>query len=115
MLTDEQYAEVVEFDRQYRERDRRIDRLKKCNRRTIRYNYIVPCERKEKSLAEVLGYDKPTKKEVCIVNVAVRLDVNYVPIVKEVNNILFDGQSAKQGVVDLMARDRKSENTESEW
>ena len=84
MLTHEQYAEVVEFDRQYRERDRRIDRLKKCNRRTIRYNYIVPCERKEKSLAEVLGYDKPTKKEVCIVNVAVRLDVNYVPIVKEV-------------------------------
>ena len=84
MLTNEQYAEVVEFDRQYRERDRRITRLKKCNRRTIRYNYIVPCERKEKSLAEVLGYDKPTKKEVCVVNVAVRLDVNYVPIVKEV-------------------------------
>ncbi len=84
MLTDEQIAEVVEFDRQYRECDRRIDRLKKFNRRTIRYNYIVPCESKEKSLAEVLGFDKPTKKEVCIVNVAVRLDVNYVPIVKEV-------------------------------
>ena len=84
MLTDEQIAEVVEFDRQYRECDRRIDRLKKFNRRTIRYNYIVPCESKKKSLAEVLGFDKPTKKEVCIVNVAVRLDVNYVPVVKEV-------------------------------
>ena len=83
MLTNEQYAEVVEFDRQYRELDRRIDRLKKCNRRTIRYNYIVPCDSKA-SLANVLGYDKSIKKEVVIVNVAVRLDVNYVPIVKEV-------------------------------
>ncbi len=84
MLTDEQILEVVAFDRKYRERDRRINRLRSRNRRTIRYNYIVPCKRKEKTLAEVLGYDKPATKEVCIVNVAVRLDVNYVPIVKEV-------------------------------
>lgn len=84
MLTNEQYAEIVEFDRKSREYDRLRNEKKSLDRRTFRYNYIVPCESKPKSLAVVLGYDRPTKNEVCIVNVAVRLDANYVPIVKEV-------------------------------
>lgn len=83
MLTDEQIAEVVAFDHEQRERDRRVNRLKSRERRTFRYNYIVPCDSKA-SLATVLGRNPPAEREVCIVNVAVRLDANYVPIVKEV-------------------------------
>ena len=81
-LTKEQYAEVVAFDR----KNRGIGKSRKIYhaRRTIRYNYIVPVESKAKTLGEVFGYDKPKAKEVCIVNVAVRLDMNYVPVVKEV-------------------------------
>ena len=82
-LTRKQYAEIVEFDRKRREYVCRRNECK-LERRTIRYNYIVPVEKKSKTLGEVFGYDKPTKKEVCIVNVAVRLDMNRVPVVKEV-------------------------------
>jgi len=84
MLTDEQIAEVVEFDRRVRGGYKRRNG-RKMPRITNRYNYIVPCERKEKSLAEVLGYDKPTKKEVCIVNVAVKPGYDDVPVVREVS------------------------------
>jgi hypothetical protein len=83
-LTKEQYAEVVAFDRERREYVRHRNGQKALNRRTIRYNYIVPVESKAKTLGEVFGYDKPKAKEVCIVNVAVRLDMNRVPVVKEV-------------------------------
>ena len=84
MLTDEQIAEVVAFDRRVRGGYKRRNG-RKMPRITNRYNYIVPCNSTVKSLAEVLGCETPDiPKEVCIVNVAVRLDVNYVPIVKEV-------------------------------
>ena len=82
MLTDEQYAEVVEFDRQCRGLDKCKDDKIYHVRRTIRYSYIVACRSKTRRRAGAEA--RRPEGEVCIVNVAVRLDVNYVPIVKEV-------------------------------
>lgn len=85
MLTDEQIAEVVEFDRRRREAYRRRTG-EKMRRTTERYNYIVPCDSKEKTLSEVLGYGEPERtKEVCIVNVAVKPGQDDVPVVREVS------------------------------
>ena len=70
------------------------------------------------TMQEAMDEVKMVVEGVYSAKAAYRLSEKYdvdMPIVKEVNNILFGGQSAKQGVVDLMARDRKSENTESEW
>lgn len=71
-LTKKQYEEIVEFDRKNRGYDRR----------TIRYNYIVPCN--SRSRRRACADARRPKCEVCIVNVAVRLDRNNVPVVKEV-------------------------------
>lgn len=80
MLTNKQYAEVVDFDRWYRGLDKcKADQIYHV-RRTIRYNYIVA----EKPRRGRRGAKPDGRSEVVIVNVAVRLDVNYVPIVKEV-------------------------------
>lgn len=38
-----------------------------------------------------------------------------MPIVKEVNDILFDGQKAEQAITDLMFRDKTSEITSLKW
>ena len=35
-----------------------------------------------------------------------------MPIVEQVNHILFDGKTAKDAVRELMTRDRKSEHSE---
>lgn len=80
MLTKKQYAEVVEFDRRYREGTVfRSGKTSFC-RRTNRYNYIVAKNpRRGRRGAKPGG-----RAEVVIVNVAVRLDMNYVPVVKEV-------------------------------
>lgn len=80
MLTRKQYAEVVEFDRRYREGTVfRSGKTSFC-RRTNRYNYIVAKNpRRGRRGAKPGG-----RSEVVIVNVAVRLDMNYVPVVKEV-------------------------------
>ena len=70
------------------------------------------------TMQEAMDEVKMVVEGVYSAKAAYRLSEKYdvdMPIVKEVNDILFGGQSAKQGVVDLMARDRKSENTESEW
>lgn len=70
------------------------------------------------SMQEAMDEVKMVVEGVYSAKAAYRLAEKYnvdMPIVREVNDILFGGQSAKQGVVDLMARDRKSENTESEW
>ena len=84
MLTDEMVAEVVAYDSRRRASYRRRNG-KKMPRTTERYNYIVPCDEKCKSLSEVLGYGKPERpKEVCIVNVAVKPGYDDVPIVREV-------------------------------
>ena len=80
MLTNKQYAEIVDFDRRYRGLDKcKADQIYHV-RRTIRYNYIVA----EKPRRGRRGAKPDVRSEVVIVNVAVRLDVNYVPIVKEV-------------------------------
>lgn len=81
MLTDEQIAEVVAFDRRVRGGYRRRNG-RKMPRITNRYNYIVPCDSRVKSLSEVLEPDRP--KEVCIVNVAVKPGLDDVPVVREV-------------------------------
>lgn len=39
----------------------------------------------------------------------------YMPIITEVNHVLFDGKSPKEGVYDLMNRDKKAENKDIEW
>ncbi|MCR4842603.1 MAG: NAD(P)H-dependent glycerol-3-phosphate dehydrogenase [Eubacterium sp.] len=38
-----------------------------------------------------------------------------LPIIDEVNEVLFSGKDVKEGVYDLMQRDRKSEHTHLEW
>ena len=52
MLTDEMVAEVVAYDRRRREAYKRRTG-EKMRRVTERYNYIVPCDGKVKSLSEV--------------------------------------------------------------
>ena len=85
MLTDEQIAEVVAFDRRVRGGYKRRNG-RKMPRITNRYNYIVPCNSTVKSLAEVLGCETPDiPKEVCIVNVAVKPGYDDVPVVREVS------------------------------
>lgn len=82
MLTNKQYAEIVEFDRKHRGLDKcKADQIYHV-RRTIRYNYIVACRSKTRRRAGAEA--RRPEGEVCIVNVAVRLDMNYVPVVKEV-------------------------------
>ena len=73
MLTDEMAAEVVAYDAAVR---RRKDKI---GRRTLRYNYIVPN-------ASFLRLRYPGD-EVCILNVAVRLAADYVPVVKETGRL----------------------------
>ncbi len=38
-----------------------------------------------------------------------------MPIVEQVNRVLFEGQSARDGVYGLMLRDRKSETDDTDW
>ena len=38
-----------------------------------------------------------------------------MPIVEAVNQVLFEGKSAKDAVTDLMMRDRRIENTSLPW
>ena len=85
MLTDEQIAEIVAFDRRVRGAYKRRNG-RKMPRITNRYNYIVPCARTVKSLGEVLGCETPDiPKEVCIVNVAVKPGYDDVPVVRAVS------------------------------
>ncbi len=70
------------------------------------------------TMQEAMDEVKMVVEGVYSAKAAYRLSEKYdvdMPIVKEVNDILFGGQPAKQGVVDLMTRNKKSENTESEW
>lgn len=38
-----------------------------------------------------------------------------MPIIEAVNHVLFDGKSAKEAVIELMGRDKRSENSNMEW
>ena len=38
-----------------------------------------------------------------------------MPIIESVNEVLFDGKSAKEAVADLMLRDKKVEISDTEW
>ena len=38
-----------------------------------------------------------------------------LPIIKEVNKVLFEDKKAKDAVTDLMLRDKRSENSVLEW
>ena len=38
-----------------------------------------------------------------------------IPIIEEVNKVLFENKPAKEAVSDLMQRDKKSENSSLDW
>ena len=38
-----------------------------------------------------------------------------LPIIEEVNKVLFENKSAKSAVTDLMIREKRPEHTELEW
>ena len=38
-----------------------------------------------------------------------------MPIVEQINKVLFEGKSAKEAVNDLMLRDKKIESTDLPW
>ena len=38
-----------------------------------------------------------------------------MPIIQEVNDVLFEGKSAREAVYGLMMRDKKSEHMALEW
>ena len=38
-----------------------------------------------------------------------------LPIIEEVNKVLFENKSAKSAVMDLMIREKRPEHTELEW
>ena len=38
-----------------------------------------------------------------------------MPIIREVNAVLFDGKSAREAVLGLMMRDKKSEHMALDW
>ena len=49
---------------------------------------------------------------------AMELSAKYdvsMPIIEQVNEVLFDGKSAKEAVMDLMLRDKKPEHDDLEW
>ena len=38
-----------------------------------------------------------------------------MPIIEEVNKVLFENKPAKEAVMDLMQRDKRAENITSDW
>lgn len=70
------------------------------------------------TMQEAMDEVKMVVEGVYSAKAALQLSEKYdipMPIVQEVNNILFQGQSAKQGVKDLMSREKKTESPEMEW
>lgn len=71
-----------------------------------------------KSMEEAMAEVKMVVEGVYSAKAAMQLALKYkvdMPIVTEVNKILFEGRSASEAVVNLMCRDKQSENPDMEW
>lgn len=92
---------------------------------------IVTCESRHsrnRKAGMLIGQGKTTEEALAEVQMVVegintarsakRLAEKYevpMPIISEVNEVLFSGRSAKEAVMELMVRDKRIENTRLEW
>lgn len=70
------------------------------------------------SMDEAMAEVKQVVEGVYSAKAAKKLAIKYnvsMPIVTEVNAVLFEGKSMNEAVASLMGRDRKSEITDAEW
>ena len=68
----------------------------------------------EEAIAEVKMVVEGIYSAKAACSLAKRYDVE-LPIIDAVNKVLFDGEKAKDGVYNLMQRDKKSEHTKLMW
>ena len=70
------------------------------------------------TMEEAMKEVKMVVEGVYSAKAAMELSAKYdvsMPIIEQVNEVLFDGKSAKEAVVDLMLRDKKPEHDDLEW
>lgn len=70
------------------------------------------------TMEEAMKEVKMVVEGVYSAKAAMELSVKYdvsMPIIEQVNEVLFDGKSAKEAVMDLMLRDKKPEHDDLEW
>ena len=70
------------------------------------------------TMKEAMDEVKMVVEGVYSAKAAMGLSVKYgidIPIIEQVNAILFDGKSAREAVMELMLRDRKLEHPDMEW
>ena len=70
------------------------------------------------AMATILGLDEGNSAWKYSARAARALSKKYqvsMPIVEQVNEVLFDGKPAKDALYDLMLRDRRAENALLEW
>ena len=70
------------------------------------------------TMEEAMKEVKMVVEGVYSAKAAMELSTKYdvsMPIIEQVNEVLFDGKSAKEAVMDLMLRDKKPEHDDLEW
>lgn len=70
------------------------------------------------TMEEAMREVKMVVEGVYSAKAAMELSAKYdvsMPIIEQVNEVLFDGKSAKEAVMDLMLRDKKPEHDDLEW
>ncbi len=70
------------------------------------------------TMEEAMKKVKMVVEGVYSAKAAMELSAKYdvsMPIIEQVNEVLFDGKSAKEAVMDLMLRDKKPEHDDLEW
>ena len=70
------------------------------------------------TMEEAMKEVKMVVEGVYSAKAAMELSAKYdvsMPIIEQVNEVLFDGKSAKEAVMDLMLRDKKPEHDDLEW
>ena len=70
------------------------------------------------TMEEAMKEVKMVVEGVYSAKAAMELSAKYdvsMPIIEQVNEVLFDGKSAKEAVMDLMPRDKKPEHDDLEW
>ena len=68
----------------------------------------------EEAMKEVKMVVEGVYSAKAAMELAAKYDVS-MPIIEQVNEVLFDGKSAKEAVMDLMLRDKKPEHDDLEW